>query len=90
METELIKNKHKPRRLVMNDNQFMYGFGMIANALGGGGDAGQSFPRSDAEDFSNGARYIPGEVTLARRDGKKVVFNSRLHEWTMPDGSIIK
>ncbi len=49
-------------------------FGFLANAMGGGGDAGQSFPQSDAEDFSRGARFIPGEVTMDRRAGKRVEF----------------
>jgi hypothetical protein len=49
-------------------------FGFFANALGGGGDKGQSFPRSDAEDLSRGLRYIPGEVTEARRNGDLVLF----------------
>lgn len=73
----------------MEKDQFMYAFGMIANAMGGGGDIGQSFPRSDADDFSNGARYIPGEVTIARRKGGKVLFDPVKHEWKMPDGKII-
>lgn len=49
-------------------------FGFFANALGGGGDKGQSFPRSDAEDLSRGLRFIPGEVTVARRNGDLVLF----------------
>lgn len=53
-------------------------FGFLANALGGGhhtdGDTGQSFPRSDEEDLSRGLRFIPGEVTLARRRGEKIYF----------------
>jgi hypothetical protein len=49
-------------------------FGFLANAMGGGGDRNQSFPQSDAEDFSRGARFIPGEVTLARRRGERVDF----------------
>lgn len=77
------------KEIIMGNNDIMYAFGMLANAMGGGGDEGQGFPRSDAEDFSNGARYIPGEVTLARREGKKIVFNPENHTWTMPDGSTI-
>lgn len=50
------------------------GFGFTANALGGGGDAGQSFPRSDAGDMSQGAHFIPDKVTLARRRGEHVKF----------------
>jgi len=43
----------------MSDN-LLYAFGMIANAMGGGGDIGQSFPASDAQDLADGADYIPG------------------------------
>ena len=67
-------------------------FGFLANALGGGGDVGQSFPRSDAEDLSRGLRFIPGEVTLARRRGERVDFvqpcnNSCCWYWQFQDGS---
>jgi hypothetical protein len=65
-------------------------FGMLANALGGGGDRGQAFPASDAADFQAGARYIPGEVTMARREGKHVTFDRKNHRWTMPDGSTVE
>ena len=58
----------------------MAAFGFLINALGsrgrGDGDTGQSFPRSDAEDFSRGVRFVPGEVTLARRRGERVNFVS--------------
>ena len=49
----------------------MAGFGALINALGGGGDQGNMFPQSDADDFASGARFVPGEVTLARRAGQK-------------------
>lgn len=49
-------------------------FGSLISALGGGGDRGNSFPKSDADDFGKGARFIPGEVTLARRRGEPVAF----------------
>lgn len=49
-------------------------FGQMISAFGGGGDRGNMFPQSDADDFSNGARFIPGEVTLARRAGRVVKF----------------
>jgi len=67
-------------------------FGFIANALGGGGDRNQSFPQSDAEDLSRGARFIPGEVTMARRRGESVHFHVNCHNkccwyWEMPNGS---
>ncbi len=72
-------------------------FGFLANALGGrrGGDddCGHSFPRSDAEDLSRGARFIPSEVTLARRDGTHINFVTECDPncwyWEMPDGSRI-
>ena len=55
------------------------------------GDTGSAFPRSDAEDMSKGARFVPGEVTLARRAGKKVNFvticDPNCWYWEMPDGS---
>ena len=78
----------------MND---MATFGFLINALdsrrGGDGDIGASFPRTDAEDMSKGARFIPGEVTLARRAGKKVNFVTECGPncwyWEMPDGSHI-
>ena len=48
-------------------------------------------PEGDALDFLNGARYIPSEVTDARRNGQKVVFHMVLGEknwyWKMPDGT---
>ena len=46
----------------------------MASALEGGRDMGQSVPFSDAEDFGRGARFIPSEVTLARRQGLRVAF----------------
>ena len=78
----------------MNDKEmsaFMAVFGAMANGLGpnAGGDRGQAFPASDAEDFAKGARYIPGEVTLARRDGKRVIYDPAEQTWTMPDGKKI-
>ncbi len=70
-------------------------FGFLANALdrskGTDGDTGAAFPRTDAEDLSRGARFIPGEVTLARQTGKKVNFVTECGPncwyWEMPDGS---
>lgn len=55
----------------MND---LAALGFLGNALGGGGDVGQLFPQSDAEDRSRGLRFIPGEVTLARREGESSVY----------------
>lgn len=37
-------------------------------------DRGSTFPSSDADDLREGARFIPGLVTKARRAGKKVKF----------------
>lgn len=71
------------------------GFGMLIGALfGGGSDVGSPFPRSDAEDFKRGARFVPGEVTLARRHGETVRFittcaSSNCWYWQMADGSRI-
>lgn len=60
---------------------------------GGDGDTGNPFPRSDAEDLSRGARFIPAEVTVARRRGQKVRFETECSPncwyWKMPDGSSI-
>lgn len=73
----------------------MGAFGMLANALGGGGDKGASFPRSDAEDFSRGVKFVPGEVTVARRAGETVEFHTPCQSstccwyWQMPDGTRI-
>ena len=72
-------------------------FGFFINAMesrsGGDGDTGCSFPRSDAEDLSRGARFIPGDVTLARRAGKKVNFLTECGPncwyWEFPDGARI-
>lgn len=69
--------------------------GFLANAfdphsLAGDGDRGCSFPRSDAEDMSRGARFIPGEVTLARRRGERVEFIQECGPccwyWLFPSG----
>lgn len=75
------------------------GLGFLVNALDQrdgrtrDGDTGASFPRSDAEDFSRGVRFVPGEVTMARRAGKKVEFVTQCGlncwYWLMPDGSRI-
>lgn len=72
-------------------------FGLLANAMdtrkGADGDTGAAFPRSDAEDFSRGARFVPAEVTLARRAGKKVNFVTQCTlncwYWELPDGTRI-
>ena len=66
--------------------------GFLANALGGGGDRGQSFPQSDAEDMSRGLRFIPGEVTSARRRDERVTFTQQCSNpccwyWQFPNGA---
>lgn len=73
----------------LNENVML---GFLSNGLSGGGDRGQSFPRSDAEDLSRGLRFIPGEVTVARREGQIVSFNQPCHHqccwyWKFQDGS---
>jgi len=75
----------------MGDSDMLGAFGSLINAMGGGGDRGNMFPQSDADDFSAGARFIPGQVTLDRRAGKTVHF---VHEcgpccwyWEFEDGS---
>lgn len=78
-----------------SDMSELAAFGFLANALdrrkGGDGDTGASFPRSDAEDMSKGARFIPGSVTMARRDGQKVQFVTECGPncwyWQLPDGT---
>lgn len=72
-------------------------FGFFVNTLDRRGsedsDTGSFFPRSDAEDMSKGARFVPGEVTVARRAGKKINFVTECSPncwyWEMPDGSRI-
>ena len=70
----------------------MSAFSFLVNALNGGSDIGQPFPRSDAIDTSLGARFIPRSVTDARRDGKVVKFvrdcsNSCCWYWLFKDGT---
>jgi hypothetical protein len=89
-----VKKMGKEKYSNMNELSI---FGFFANALdktkGADGDTNASFPRSDAEDLSCGARFIPGEVTLARRVGQKVNFVTECGPncwyWEMPDGSRI-
>lgn len=54
--------------------------------LGGGGNVNNPVPIDDVTDIDKGARYIPGEVTLARRRGERVMFNPEQHTWSLPDG----
>ncbi len=67
-------------------------FGAMVNMMGGGGDRGQVFPSSDAADFVKGARAVPGAVTTARREGKKVIFQQPCSSaccwyWEFEDGT---
>ena len=74
--------------------------GFLMNAMesrgrsSGDGDRNCSFPRSDAEDLSRGCRFIPGEVTMERRAGRRVVFHDDCRNpccwyWELKDGSRI-
>lgn len=64
-------------------------FASMAALMSGGKNEGAAFPIDDASDIGNGARYIPGEATLARRRGERVVFFPERHQWRMPDGSMV-
>jgi hypothetical protein len=70
----------------MMDSQ-LFALLSAASLMGGGGNAGALVPIDDVTDLANGARYIPGDVTDARRAGKRVVFHPERQVWTMPDGS---
>jgi hypothetical protein len=65
-------------------------FGSLISAIGGGGDRGNSFPKSDADDIGKGARFIPAEVTYARRAGQVVMFVTNCGPccwfWEFPNG----
>lgn len=55
---------------------------------------GALFPMDDGTDFAKGVRFVPGEVTIARRRGERVVLvqdcrNPCCWFWRMPDGSRI-
>jgi len=62
-------------------------FAALASAFEGGRDIGATIPASDAKDFHDGARYIPGEVTLARRNGERVTFDrgAQMAHWPQGD-----
>lgn len=68
-------------------------FGALISAMGGGGDAGNMFPQSDADDLRQGCRFIPGNVTVARRGGQTVRFVNSCGPccwyWEFSDGSRI-
>jgi len=73
----------------MSDSDMMGAFGSLVNGLSGG--RGGLFPASDADDFTAGARFIPGEVTVARREGQTVRFVQECSlccwYWEFKDGS---
>lgn len=59
----------------MDENNYMLkAFGALAASAEQEQDRGASFPNSDAEDLSSGARFIPGQVTMVRRQGGDVEF----------------
>jgi len=64
-------------------------FMQLVSAMDGNRDVGAMVPGDDAKDFRDGARYIPGEVTIARRNGERVTFDRNEHKWTMPDGTVL-
>lgn len=58
------------------------------------GNEGAAFPIDDAADFTKGVRFVPGEVTVARRRGERVVLyqnctNPCCWYWQMSNGSRI-
>ncbi|MDQ5971597.1 MAG: hypothetical protein QG566_543 [Patescibacteria group bacterium] len=75
------------------DKESLEGFFHLLSAIGGNSDTGNGVPSSDADDFSKGARFIPYEVTDARREGKQVTFVKQCGQccwyWQMPDGTKI-
>lgn len=93
---EIVEEQHSRRDSSSRDiGTEMGAFGALVSALGGGGNTGNLFPQSDSDDFLNGARFIPGEVTLARRRGEKVQFMQPTAYqsdwyWEMPDGTHIQ
>jgi len=70
---------------------FLVMFGQLAAGFDGHQDRGATFPQSDADDLAKGARFIPGEVTMARREGRAVRFvqecsNRCCWYWALPNG----
>ena len=78
----------------MPPNSDLWAFGMLLNALRGGGDQDQDFPYSDADDLRNGAEWIPKAVTFARRAGEHVTFHREGPPnewyWILPNGKTIR
>lgn len=64
--------------------------GRLSKAEPFGPDKNAFFPGSDSEDMARGARFIPNEVTLARRQGMRVVFVQECGPccwyWQLPEG----
>lgn len=77
------------------DDDDFGGLMAVFGALVGGTPGGRNtFPPADTEDFAQGVRFIPGEVTEARRRGQEVRFvhdcvSKNCWYWQMPDGSRI-
>lgn len=89
-----VKSTERKRKMKNKYGDFneLAVLGFMANALEKKGDRGASFPRSDAEDLSRGLRFIPGEVTVARRRGECVSFTQYCQckncwYWQFEDGS---
>jgi len=90
----MVKVRHPEKYSEMNLGTIV---GFLANALNPrsdvDGDTDTAFPRTDAEDLSCGAAFIPNDVTLARRAGKRVNFVTQCSPncwyWEMPDGTRI-
>lgn len=76
--------------MTADERSLMMSTGILDNAIQGGGDRGRSFPESDAMDLRNGAAFIPGEVTIARRAGQRVAYDSASRTWSFPDGSTLQ
>ncbi|KKU19062.1 MAG: hypothetical protein A2119_01250 [Candidatus Colwellbacteria bacterium GWA2_46_10] len=96
------KINEKQKEDAMPDETDLYwSIGSMANAFerrdrgpSWDGNQGASFPQSDVDDFRAGARFIPSEVTLLRRKGKKVDFvrecsNSCCWYWELPESKRI-
>jgi hypothetical protein len=45
-------------------------------------------PDGDAQDFTNGATYIPGEVTDKRRNGERIIYIPEHKIWKDEQGKV--
>jgi len=76
----------------MRDDEIkMVAFGIAASAKDGWKNKGASFPLSDVDDMRQGARFIPAQVTYARREGRRVNFVQKCGSpccwyWEFPEG----